>query len=149
LTLRARNCGSDNILDEQQAQAANSEQVLNALTQIASRFRTRAGESLDAVEKHDLPLAEATTASLEALKAYTAAVKTFYSSPSLLRSYSMFEVDHFKNCRRSVGRRPRKMANMHWQRKQRVELGLNDADVGRGQTTMLKKNSETVQLRVL
>jgi len=41
---------------------------VNALSQIASKFRTRVGESLTTVEKHDTPLAEATTASLEALK---------------------------------------------------------------------------------
>ena len=49
------------------------EDVLNALSQIASKFRTRVGESLATVEKHDTPLAEATTPSLEALKAYSAA----------------------------------------------------------------------------
>jgi hypothetical protein len=49
--------------------------VLNALSQVASKFRARAGESLATVEKHDTPLAEATTPSLEALKAYSAAWK--------------------------------------------------------------------------
>ena len=49
--------------------------MLNALGQIASQFRTRVGESLVTVEKHSTPLAEATTPSLEALKAYTAALK--------------------------------------------------------------------------
>jgi Tfp pilus assembly protein PilF len=52
---------------------ARKEDVLNALTQIASRFRTRVGESLVTVQEHDTPLAEATTPSLEALKAYSMA----------------------------------------------------------------------------
>ncbi len=73
LGLRAKNCRTGDILDEQQAQAARKEDVLNALSQIANKFRTRVGESLAAIRKHDTPLAEATTPSLEALKAYSAA----------------------------------------------------------------------------
>jgi tetratricopeptide (TPR) repeat protein len=42
------------------------------LSEIASRFRTRVGEALSVVEKYDTPLAEATTPSLDALKAYSA-----------------------------------------------------------------------------
>jgi len=71
LGLRAKNCRTGEILDEEQVEVARKEDVLNALTQIASRFRTRVGESLVTVEKHDTPLAEATTPSLEALKAYS------------------------------------------------------------------------------
>jgi tetratricopeptide (TPR) repeat protein len=80
LGLRAKACGSGDILDEEQAQAARKEDVLSALSQIASKFRTRVGESLSTVEKHDTPLAEATTPSLEALKAYSAAWKVAASS---------------------------------------------------------------------
>jgi len=71
LGLRAKNCRTGDVLDEEQVEVARKEDVLNALTQIASRFRTRVGESLVTVEKHDTPLAEATTPSLEALKAYS------------------------------------------------------------------------------
>jgi eukaryotic-like serine/threonine-protein kinase len=71
LGLRARNCRTGDVLDQEQAQAAKKEDVLGALDKIARRFRTRVGESLATVEKHDTPLAEATTASLEALKAYS------------------------------------------------------------------------------
>jgi len=71
LGLRAKNCRTGEILDEEQVEVARKEDVLNALTQIASKFRTRVGESLVTVEKHDTPLAEATTPSLEALKAYS------------------------------------------------------------------------------
>jgi tetratricopeptide (TPR) repeat protein len=52
-------------------QAGKKEDVLTALTQIASKFRSRAGESLATVEKHSTALAEATTPSLEALKAFS------------------------------------------------------------------------------
>ncbi|MEP6534793.1 MAG: protein kinase [Bryobacteraceae bacterium] len=80
LGLRARNCRTGDILDEKQVQAARKEDVLNALSQIASRFRTRVGESLATVQRHDAPLAEATTPSLEALKAFSAAWKVAYST---------------------------------------------------------------------
>jgi serine/threonine protein kinase/tetratricopeptide (TPR) repeat protein len=80
LGLRAKNCRTGSVLDEEQAQAARKEDVLNALSQIASKFRTRVGESLTTVEKYSTPLAEATTTSLEALKAYSAAWKVHSSS---------------------------------------------------------------------
>jgi tetratricopeptide (TPR) repeat protein len=80
LGLRAKNCRTGDILDEEQAQATRKEDVLSALSHIASRFRTRVGESLAAVEKHSTPLEEATTQSLEALKAYSAARKVHASN---------------------------------------------------------------------
>ena len=45
LGLRAKNCRTGDVLDEEQVQAAKKEDVLNALSQIASKFRTRVGES--------------------------------------------------------------------------------------------------------
>jgi len=71
LGLRARHCATGDLLDEEQVQAAKKEDVLNALSQIASTFRTRVGESLATVAKHDKPLEDATTQSLEAFKAYS------------------------------------------------------------------------------
>ena len=71
LGLRAVDCRNGQVLDAEQAQATKKEDVLNALSQIASRFRTRIGESLATVEKYDTPLVDATTSSLEALKAYS------------------------------------------------------------------------------
>ncbi len=82
LGLRAKDCRTGNILAEEQVQVARKEDVLNALGQIASKFRTRVGESLTTVEKYDTPLAEATTTSLEALRAYTAGMKVLYSTGS-------------------------------------------------------------------
>ncbi|MEP6962114.1 MAG: serine/threonine-protein kinase, partial [Acidobacteriota bacterium] len=79
LGLRAKNCRTGDVLDEEQAQAARKEDVLNALSQIAGKFRNRIGESLASVEKHSTPLAEATTPSLEALKAFSAGDKTLTS----------------------------------------------------------------------
>jgi tetratricopeptide (TPR) repeat protein len=80
LGLRARNCKTGRILDQEQIQAARREDVLNSLSQIASKFRTRVGESLATVEQHSTPLASATTPSLEALKAYSAGMKVVVSA---------------------------------------------------------------------
>ena len=80
LGLRAKNCRTGDVLDEEQTQAARKEDILGALSQIASKFRTRVGESLTTVEKHDTPLADATTPSLEALKAYSAASRVLSST---------------------------------------------------------------------
>jgi len=71
LTLRAKNCRTGDVIDEEQGQAARKEDVLNTLGQIANILRTRVGESLATVKEHSAPLAEATTSSLEALKAYS------------------------------------------------------------------------------
>ena len=80
LGLRAKDCRSGEVLAEQQAQVARKEDVLNALSQMAGRFRTQIGESLATVEKHNTPLAEATTPSLEALKAYSIGLKVMSST---------------------------------------------------------------------
>ena len=82
LGLRARNCSTGSILDQEQTQAATREDVLNSLSQISRGFRTKVGESLAMVEKHSMPLVEATTPSLEALKAYSAALKAILSGGS-------------------------------------------------------------------
>jgi serine/threonine protein kinase/tetratricopeptide (TPR) repeat protein len=80
--LRAKDCHTGNVLVEEQIQAARKEDVLNALGEIASRFRSRVGESLTTVQKYNTPLAEATTSSLEALKAYSAGWQVTWSKGS-------------------------------------------------------------------
>ena len=80
LGLRARDCNTGNILDQQQIQAARREDVLNSLSEIVRKLRTRLGESRATVEKHSTPLADATTPSLEALKAYSTGMKVNESS---------------------------------------------------------------------
>jgi tetratricopeptide (TPR) repeat protein/predicted Ser/Thr protein kinase len=71
----AKRCATGELIDEQQARAARQEDVLTVLSQIARTFRNRAGESLSAVRKHEIPLAEATTPSIEAWRVYTTALK--------------------------------------------------------------------------
>ena len=75
LTLRASNCRTGEELHSEQVQASRKEDVLNALSQISITFRTRVGESLATIEKHSRPLPEATTSSLDAFNAYSAAWK--------------------------------------------------------------------------
>ena len=75
LGLKAVNCQSGDPLAEQQVTAAGKEKVLDALGEAASKLRGELGESLTTVQKFDVPLAEATTSSLEALKAYSLGVK--------------------------------------------------------------------------
>jgi DNA-binding winged helix-turn-helix (wHTH) protein/tetratricopeptide (TPR) repeat protein len=69
--LEALNCASGDVLAREQVTAAGKEQVLPALGQAASKLRNEVGESLSSVQKFDVPLEQATTNSLEALKAYT------------------------------------------------------------------------------
>ncbi len=71
LGLRAENCRTGKVLDDELVQAAKKEDVLHALSQMARNFRTRVGESLATVQQHDVPLEEATTSSLPALQAYS------------------------------------------------------------------------------
>jgi serine/threonine protein kinase/tetratricopeptide (TPR) repeat protein len=73
--LRARSCNTGAMLAQEQVQASRREEVLNSLSQVARKVRIRVGESLATVEKHSTPLQEATTASLEALKAYSTGIK--------------------------------------------------------------------------
>jgi eukaryotic-like serine/threonine-protein kinase len=83
LGLRARSCRAGDILDEEQVQANKKEDVLDALTQMASKFRARVGESLATIRQHDTPLAEATTPSIEALEAYSKGWKVHFSSGAM------------------------------------------------------------------
>jgi eukaryotic-like serine/threonine-protein kinase len=71
LQLKAVNCLSGDTLAEEQVTTASKEKVLDALGGAASKLRSELGESLAMVQRFDVPLAEATTSSLEALKAYS------------------------------------------------------------------------------
>ncbi len=71
ITLEAVNAATGESLAQQQIQAQSKEQVLDALHKVGSRLRSKLGESLASVQKYDKALPEATTSSLEALKAFT------------------------------------------------------------------------------
>jgi serine/threonine protein kinase/tetratricopeptide (TPR) repeat protein len=75
LGLKAVNCRSGDTLAEDQVTAASKEKVLDTLGQAVSKLRGELGESLATVQKLDVPLEQATTSSLEALKAYSLGVR--------------------------------------------------------------------------
>jgi DNA-binding winged helix-turn-helix (wHTH) protein/Flp pilus assembly protein TadD len=88
--LKAVNCRNGEIFDEEQVEAARKEDVLGALSTIASNFRMRVGESLDTIRRHDTPLELATTPSLEALQNYTAGI-SMMNSEQFRASIPLFE----------------------------------------------------------
>jgi len=71
LALEAVDCVSGKKLIEAKAEAASKEKVLAALDSIADKLRSGLGESTKSVQRFEVPIAQATTSSLEALKAYS------------------------------------------------------------------------------
>jgi len=71
LGLKAVNCQSGDTLAQEQVTAASKEKVLEALGRAVSKLRGELGESLATVQRFDVPLEDATTPSLDALKAYS------------------------------------------------------------------------------
>ncbi len=69
--LKAVNCRSGDVLANEQATANGKEQVLKALGEASTKIREKLGESLASVQKYDAPAENVTTASLEALQAYS------------------------------------------------------------------------------
>jgi serine/threonine protein kinase/tetratricopeptide (TPR) repeat protein len=76
--LNAINCATGDALVKQQVEARSKEEVLKALGNAATDIRGKLGESLASVQKFATPIDEATTSSLEALKAYSAGRKAWH-----------------------------------------------------------------------
>ena len=72
--LEALGCRTGDTLAKAQSEAPDKEGVLKAVSKTASHVRTKLGESLSSLQKFDFP-ADATTNSLDALKAYSLAAK--------------------------------------------------------------------------
>jgi eukaryotic-like serine/threonine-protein kinase len=79
LSLRSTNCRSGDVIDREQTEVASKEEVLEAITQMTRDFRKRIGESAATRQEHDVPLAEATTASIDALQAYSLGLRAVAS----------------------------------------------------------------------
>jgi eukaryotic-like serine/threonine-protein kinase len=75
VALDAVTCNNGDSLAKEHAEAASKEGVLKALDTSTTALRARLGESLASVQKFDVPM-EATTPSLEALKAYSMGIAT-------------------------------------------------------------------------
>ena len=76
LTLNAQDCVNGNVFAEEQAQAPSKESVLQVMGTAVSAFREKLGESLASIQRYDAKIEEATTPSLEALKAYSQGLRT-------------------------------------------------------------------------
>jgi serine/threonine protein kinase/Flp pilus assembly protein TadD len=83
LTLKAVNCSNGESLASTEAHASDKSHVLDALGKAASEIRTKLGESLSTVQKLDTPINEATTSSLEALKAFSLSSRTQSSNEAI------------------------------------------------------------------
>jgi eukaryotic-like serine/threonine-protein kinase len=75
LDLKALSCGTGESLAEEEAAATKKDDVLPALDRASNGLRTKVGEPLLSVAKYDIPVYQATTRSLEALKAYSLGAK--------------------------------------------------------------------------
>jgi eukaryotic-like serine/threonine-protein kinase len=73
--LKAVNCQNEEPLAEEEKEATSREDVLTKLHDAGVSMRNKLGESLASIQKYDLPVEQATTPSLEALQAYSAALK--------------------------------------------------------------------------
>jgi serine/threonine protein kinase/tetratricopeptide (TPR) repeat protein len=67
--LNAVNCANGDSLAREEMQASRKEDVLNTLGKAATSLREKLGESLASIQKFDTPIEQATTSSLDALKA--------------------------------------------------------------------------------
>jgi len=76
ISLDASNCRTGDTIEKQQVQASGKDDVLKALGTAAGQLRRGLGESLASIEKYDAPIQGATTASLDALKAYGQGMST-------------------------------------------------------------------------
>jgi FOG: TPR repeat len=76
--LNAINCSTGDTLVAEQARASGKGEVLKSLDNSASAMRAKLGESLVSVQKFGTPIEEATTSSLEALKAYSIGRRATY-----------------------------------------------------------------------
>ena len=73
--LEAINVHTGDVIAREQAEAESKEEVLRILGKATTKLRGELGESLRSIEKFDAPIEQATTTSLEALKAYSLGVE--------------------------------------------------------------------------
>jgi DNA-binding winged helix-turn-helix (wHTH) protein/tetratricopeptide (TPR) repeat protein len=77
LMLHADSCVNGKEVAGVKAQAGSKEAVLGALDSAAGQLRRQLGESTASLDKFQIPVAQATTSSLDALRAYTLAGESF------------------------------------------------------------------------
>ena len=96
LQLKATNCQTGGVLGRAEVEAESREKVLQTLGRAATQLRSQLGESLASVEKFATPIEEATTPSLEALKAFSQGRWVFHTKgevAALPYFYRAVEID--------------------------------------------------------
>jgi Flp pilus assembly protein TadD len=83
LTVEAVNAQNGDVMAREQAEAGSQEDVLATLGTVAAALREKLGESLASVHRFDVPLARATTSSLDALHSYSLALSNGREVPRL------------------------------------------------------------------
>ena len=91
LGLRARNCRTGDVLDQEQASAAKKEEVFKKLGQIATRFATRGAESVPAATNEASESTAVTTPSLEAWRSFSAATKATQGKAQTAETLSLLK----------------------------------------------------------
>ncbi len=71
VSLDGFNCNTGDAVAREQEQTSGKDKLLATLSDTASKLRGKLGESLASIQKFDAPLDQATTSSLEALKAFS------------------------------------------------------------------------------
>jgi serine/threonine protein kinase len=77
-----------NVIAREQTEAESKEQVLKSLGGAATKLREKLGESLASIQKFDAPLEQATTPSLDALKAFTTGNELYFEASTPRQYYS-------------------------------------------------------------
>ena len=76
IALEAVNAQTGDVIAREQVETDTKEQVLSVLGDAATTLRKKLGESLNSIQKYDVPIHQATTSSLDALKAYSVGFDT-------------------------------------------------------------------------
>jgi tetratricopeptide (TPR) repeat protein len=77
LMLDAVSCVNGKSIGGYKTEVASKEEVLRALDTAAGRVRRQLGESLDSLERYQIPITQATTPSLDALRSFSEAGESF------------------------------------------------------------------------
>ncbi len=91
LGLRAKNCRTGDVLDQEQASAARKEEVFKQLGQMANRFGTRGGESVPPAHKETIESTDVTTPSLEAWRSFSAATNATQGKAQTAETMSLLK----------------------------------------------------------
>ena len=160
--LKAVNCNTGDLLAEAQERASGKEAVLKALDAAAVSLRSRLGESVGSVKNYATPLEDATTPSLEALKAYSVGVKTDHAKgdaaalpffqravdldPNFAMAYKWMSVAYFDL--NEIGRaaeNARKAYALHEKVSERERFNI-DSIYYSNVTGELEKDAQTIEL---